>query len=87
MELSAGVIVMALCSSQGFGAERSIGLLTLADGGKYSASLLAFDLNPYLMASRCLVSLLLTAMRAGWSSLHLRAFSLAVRMFLFLMVA
>ena len=46
VELSAGVIFMALWSSQGFGSERSIGFLTLADGGKYSASLSAFDLNP-----------------------------------------
>ena len=77
---SAVVIVKSRWSSQGVVAVRSSGLLFSASGGRYSASWSAVCLRPCLM-SRCLMFLLLTAIRAGWSSLDLSAFSFAVRMF------
>ena len=46
-ELSAGVIWISLWSSQGGMTERSIGFLSLADGGRNFVSLLAVTLKPF----------------------------------------
>jgi len=51
---------MSLCSFQGLVVDRSIASLTLGYGGINSASWLADLMNPSLMASNCLMSLLVT---------------------------